>query len=114
MDDLPELLDYELFRAGVLLGHIRLGMLMSDPPPPAIIGMLEPTAAFDDIGPMSQTRMRILPGEPVYQFDIPHGGSLGTFRGMRGDEGGSVEYPGIAAERVLTLRRATGEAVHVD
>ena len=114
MDALPELLDYQLFRAGVLLGHIRLGVLMNDPPPPAIVGMLEPTAAFDDIGPMSQTRMRTLPEEPVYQFDHPHDGSLGTFRGMRAGEGGSVEYPGIAADRVLSLRRATGEAVAVD
>ena len=117
MDQLPELLDYQLIRNGVLLGHIRLGVLMNDPPPAAVIGMLEPTAAFDDIRPMTQTRMCTLPGEPILQFDTPHDGSLGSrgsWRGARGGDGSPFELPGIAHERVLTLRRSNGEAVDAD
>ena len=112
MDLSGELLDYELFRNGILVGRIRFGLSLEVQDQVSVFGLLEPTPAFDDICVMSQTRMRVLPSEPVFQRDVASARIHGTeaFRGPQF----TPEKLGVAQERVLSLRRSNGEVVEAD
>ena len=109
-----ELLDYELFRNGVVVGRIRLGVPEESRPQGMVLGMLEPTAEFDDIRQMIQTHVRTLPGQPVFQHDVPGGRSPVGHDWVSGGRLNPVVLPGVPPERVLTLHRVSGEIVEVD
>jgi hypothetical protein len=59
-------IDFTLWRAGVLLGRLRIGFPTSGKKP-GIFGMLEVEPAFTDVDEIMQTHMEGLPGAPVFQ-----------------------------------------------
>jgi hypothetical protein len=93
---------YSLWRGGRLLG--RIDLVFPSKSPGLVAGMLSPSPAYEDIGPVIQLRMDHLPGRPVLQ-------TVGSeIRPGRPREPmplrklSAEEAAGIAPDRVLELR----------
>ena len=99
-----ELVDYTLWRDGVLLGRMRIPFPTDDD---SIFGMLEVEPAFTDIDEMMQSRLSLFPGSPIVQNltkDAHPGPGPIALQPMTPEL-----QRGTPPERVLELRDATGE-----
>lgn len=107
---------YSLWRNGELIGRI-LPEYPSDSPH-LIVGMLQPTSAFPDVGPLMQHHDDILPGRPVFEDRIKpekRAPSEKKIRVMVPLKPMSAEQMrGIAPELVIEVRDDKNQPVRID